>query len=96
MGDKILAGIVIVVCAMFMLRLMLGERRRYRFDAVARRLWASVRIRALRLWHWRAARRQARRDAEDVIRRARGADADGEWDGNVYKPKSFKGPRKLH
>lgn len=24
------------------------------------------------------------------------AEADGEWDGNVYRPKSFKPPRKPH
>ncbi|NRF68110.1 hypothetical protein HLB44_14045 [Aquincola sp. S2] len=56
------------------------------------------------------ARQDAARTAEDLIRRARegkrtgkgkgnGNDADkvdGEWDGNVYRPKSFKPPRKPH
>jgi len=92
MVEMIFVGIVLAVCAVLMLRLLLGERRRYRFDAALRRLWLAVRIKALRLWHWRAAHRQARRDAEEAIRRAR----EGEWDGNVYKPKSFKRPRKLH
>jgi hypothetical protein len=90
--EKIFAGIVLAVCAVLMLRLLLGERRRYRFDAASRRLFVAVRVKALRLWHWRAAHRQAKRDAEAAIRRAR----EGERDGNVYKPKSFKGPRKLH
>ena len=92
MVEKIFAGIVLAVCGVLMLRLLLGERRRYRFDAALRRFVVAARVKALRLWHWRSAHRQARRDAEEAIRRAR----EGEWDGNVYKPKSFKRPRKLH
>lgn len=92
MVEKIFAGIVLAVCGVLMLRLLLGERRRYRFDAALRRFVVAVRVKALHLWHWRSAHRQARRDAEEAIRRAR----EGEWDGNVYKPKSFKRPRKLH
>ena len=92
MVEKVFAGIVLAVCGFLMLRLLLGERRRYRFDAALRRFAISCRIRALRMWHWRSAHRQAKRDAEEAIRRAR----EGEWDGNVYKPKSFKRPRKLH
>jgi hypothetical protein len=88
----IFVGIVLATCAVLMLRLLLGDRRRYAFDAAWHRLGVAVRVKALRLWHWRSARRQARRDAEEAIRRAR----EGEWDGNVYKPKSFKRPRKLH
>ncbi len=53
------------------------------------------------------ARQDAARTAEEVIRRARegrrppgkgngAAKPDGEWDGNVYRPKSFKPPRKPH
>jgi hypothetical protein len=91
-AEKIFAGIVLLVCALLMVRLLIGERRRYRYDAFWRRLWAGTRIRALRLWHWRSASRQARRDADEAIRRARGKD-DGEWDGNVYTPKSFDGKR---
>jgi hypothetical protein len=90
--EKILVGIVLAICGVLMLRMLLGERRRYRFDAALRRFAIASRIRALRVWHWRSAHRQARRDAEEAIRRAR----EGEWDGNVYKPKSFKRPRKLH
>lgn len=89
MVEKILAAIVLLVCALLLVRLVIGERRRWRYDAFWRRLWAGTRIRALRVWHWRAASRKARRDADEAIRRARG----GEWDGNVYKPKSFQGKR---
>jgi hypothetical protein len=90
-AEKIFAALVLACCAVLMLRLLLGERRRGGFDAFWRRVWIRLRIQALRLWHWPAARRRAKRDAEAAIRRAR----EGTWDGNVYKPKSFD-KRKLH
>lgn len=91
MADKIFAAIVLACCLVLLLRLALGERRRYRFDAFWRRLWITLRVQGARAWHWPSARRRARRDAEEAIRRAR----DGVWEGNVYKPKSFD-KRKLH
>lgn len=90
-AEKIFAALVLATCAVLALRLVIGEQRRWRFDAFWRRLWARLRIQATRLWHWPAARRRAKRDAEEAIRRAR----EGTWDGNVYKPKSFD-KRKLH
>ncbi len=97
MFEKIFAGLVIAVCAVLLLRLMIGERRRYRFDAAARRAWAALRHfglwlqrRALSLYHWRSSRQRAAQAAEEAIRRARSTD--GAWDGNVYKPKSFRKP----
>jgi hypothetical protein len=93
MIEQLLAGLVLAACAVLLARLVLGERRRGRFDAAARRGAASLRRRALVVWHWRSRRRQAQRAAADAIERARRA---GEWDGNVYKPKSFKRPRKPH
>jgi hypothetical protein len=101
--QQVFAGLVLVVCALLLVRLVIGERRRYRFDAAARRLWLTLRRlalslqrRLLSLWHWRSARRQAAQAAEEAIRRARGAE--GSWDGNVYKPKSFRKPPrdKMH
>ena len=102
-AEKIFAALALTVCAVLLLRLLIGERRRYRFDAAARRLWFTLRrfgswLRrgASSLWHWRSSRRQAARAAEEAIRRARSAD--GSWDGNVYKPKSFRKPPrdKMH
>jgi hypothetical protein len=94
--EKIFAGFVLVVCGLLLLRLVIGARRRHAYDLFWKRLWIATRLHVLRLWHWPAARRQARRDADAAIRRA----SDGEWDGNVYKPKSFKRDpardRKLH
>ncbi|MEO5698078.1 MAG: hypothetical protein ABIQ60_13205, partial [Burkholderiaceae bacterium] len=47
------------------------------------------------LWHWRGSRRRKERAkaiAKEAIRRAGERDERGEWDGNVYKPKSFQKP----
>jgi len=92
--EKILAVLVVAICVALLLRLAIGERRRGRVDAALRRWGIAARARARALWHWRATRRQAEREAEAAIRRARG----GEWDGNVYKPDSFKKPprNKMH
>ena len=103
MAQQIFAGLVLATCALLLVRLVIGERRRYRFDAAARHLWLRLRRLALALhrkllslWHWRASRRRAAQAAEEAIRRARSAD--GSWDGNVYKPKSFRKPPrdKMH
>ncbi len=91
--EQILAGIVVAVCVVMLVRLCLGARLRYRFDAAARRAWFSVRRTALRLRYWRSSRKNAERVAEEAIRRARGG---VKREGNVYKPKSFKGPKKPH
>ncbi|HEY9025739.1 MAG TPA: hypothetical protein VIO33_04540 [Burkholderiaceae bacterium] len=106
MIEKLLAGVVLAVCAVLMLRLLIGARRRARFDAAWRRAWARSRWWLSSAWHWRSRRREAQRAADAVIRRARGDTGpgkdgsddrtDGEWEGNVYKPKSFRKPRKLH
>ena len=102
--EQTFAAVAFVVCALLFARLLVGERRRQRLDAAVLRRFAAWRHRAVALWRWRAARSEARRVADEAIRRARergkrgnGGDEDeGEWDGNVYKPKSFRGPRKPH
>ncbi len=101
MIEKLFAGIVLAVCIVLMLRLVLGARRRARFDAAARRAWGNSQLFLSSAYHWRSHRREAERTAEEVIRRAQERSAnsdsmDGEWEGNVYKPKSFRKPRKLH
>jgi hypothetical protein len=91
--EKIFAATIVAGCLVLLLRLTLGTRRRGRFDAAmahwSRRIGASLDA----LFTWPGARRKARREAEAAIRRAQEA---GEWDGNVYRPKSFKDKRKLH
>ncbi len=97
--DKALAALTFAACIVMLARLLMGEPRRYRFDAAARRFGFALKRRVFLAWHWRASKRAAAQAAEDAIRRARQKDGqvEGEWDGNVYKPKSFrKPPNKLH
>lgn len=98
MFERVLAAIVLAVCAVLLVRLLLGAPRRYRFDMAMRRAWAPVRRGGLWVWNWRAARRDAQRAREaaaEAIERARNR---GDWDGNVYTPKSFRKPPrdKMH
>ena len=96
MIERVFAAIVVALCAVLLVRLLLNERRRYRFDAAVRRAAKALHRFWLRVYHWRSSRRNAARAAEEALRRARGAD--GSWDGNVYKPKSFRKPPrdKMH
>jgi hypothetical protein len=93
MIEQVFAGLVLAVCAVLLVRLVLGETRRRQFDAAMRRAWLASKRRALHVWHWRERKRLAEQAAADAIERARRA---GEWDGNVYRPKSFREPRKPH
>lgn len=94
MLDKILYATVVFACLVMLVRLGLGARRRQRFDTTAARWSRRAGARLDTLFTWNSGRRRARREAEDAIRRAR--DGGGEWDGNVYRPKSFKKDRKIH
>ncbi len=95
MFEKILSAAILALCLVFMARLLVGERRRYRFDAFMKRTWLRTRRGALSVYHWRSSRKTAAQAAEEAINRARDG---GSWEGNVYKPKSFKRPprNKLH
>jgi predicted nucleic acid-binding protein len=98
MFERVLAAIVIAICALMLVRLALGARRRLRFDAFFRRLWLRMRHAGYTVHRWREARRnaeRARKAADELIKRARDR---GEWDGNVYTPKSFRKPPrdKMH
>ncbi len=66
-GEMIVAGGVIALCAVLLLRLALGERRRERFDGALRRAWQRY---PLRVWHaWQRSRERRRRDRLDAVRR---------------------------
>ena len=98
MFERVIAAIALVVVVVMLLRLTMSVPRRYRFDAALRRVWLALRRTGLRVWHWRAARRDAQRArevADEAIQRARDR---GDWDGNVYTPKSFRKPPrdKMH
>ena len=95
MLEKIVPALIVVACLVALGRLVLGERRRLRLDRAVSRWARAARSRIEGLFTWNADRRRARRAADEAIRRARDG---GEWDGNVYRPKSFKGKkdRKIH
>ncbi|MCW7539622.1 hypothetical protein OOT46_17395 [Aquabacterium sp. A7-Y] len=90
MMEKLFAAVVLAVCLVMLGRMLIGERRRRRMDALLGPLWQGAwwRLRALR--RRGPARRDAARAAEEAIARARR----GSWKGNVYTPKSFKRPTK--
>ena len=90
MVEKVLAGAVLAVCVVMLLRLCLGLRARHRFDEGLRTV---ARLPLMAVHRVRAAR-----GAAEAIRRAKRTD--GHWQGNVYTPKSFnpssKRPRTPH
>jgi hypothetical protein len=97
MFETVSASIVLILCLVFMVRLLIGARRRYVLDAWARGSALRLKQATLGLVRKRSSRKTAERLAEEAIRRARG-EGDGHWEGNVYKPKSFKRPPrdKMH
>lgn len=108
--EKLLAALVLVTCLVMLGRMLLPARQQQRFDAALRD--ARDRLRGLfsrRRGQRRASRQDAVRTAEEAIRKAQRtasrradgppgnkAEPEGEWDGNVFRPKSFKPPQKPH
>ena len=83
--EKVFAGFVVVACVLLALRLALSSRLRARVDAALRRGWRGLSWRAREAVRRPVVARRAKREAEDVIRRARR----GAWDGNVFRPDAF-------
>jgi hypothetical protein len=94
LAEQIVAGAALVICAVLLLRLALGERRRARFDAALQHAWERVVV------GWRAhvqrtgsrrdpekervkAARAASREADAVIRRAQSQARDAIRKGSV-------------
>jgi hypothetical protein len=93
--EKIFAAAVVAVCVLLLLRMLLKPRTRDRIDAAVRRGSKRWSGRLRRLVAWPAAEARARREAKDAISRARRSAIERE--GNVYRPKAFKGKRRdLH
>lgn len=99
--DKLLAGLVLAICLVLAARMTMSAPRRARFDRWVQRRWRAVRqrgsglgqrVRMLR--QGRSTRAAAQREAAEAIRRAREGGVDR--DGNVYRPKSFRRPDKMH
>lgn len=102
MIETILASVTLTVCFVLLGRMMLKPHLQQRVDAAVRRAVQTCRRSVASAYRWRSFRKEAARAAEEAIRRARGPgpQGDGSWggdrEGNVYKPKSFKRPRKPH
>ena len=105
MLNDLLAAAGLVTCIALAVHMALPYRARARVDAQLRRLVGWARAQVDRLTGWRRHQRQTRAaalEADRVIRRARetalreGGRPDGEWDGNVYRPKRFDKPKKPH
>ena len=99
MFAKIIASLGLLICIALAVQMMLRPNQQRWVDARLRR--AAWRLRdgwaALSGWRRRSElKKQAAAEAEAAIERAR-SKTEGEWDGNVYRPKQFdKPPRKLH
>ncbi|MDO9314617.1 MAG: hypothetical protein Q7T97_08745 [Burkholderiaceae bacterium] len=99
--EQLLAGFTATVCVVLLVRLCLGDARQRRFDNAVRSMGWKLRHGARQVWRAPAARRTAASEARSAIERARNGRApvepnDGDWQGNVYTPKSFRKPRKPH
>lgn len=95
MADRFIAGLIVLVCVVFLVRLMLPAARQQRFDTSLRRLWLGVVARFNDVRHWRTRQKSQQRikaHAEEAARAAIERARRGvERDGNVIRPKAFKG-----
>jgi hypothetical protein len=94
--QTLLAAVVLAVCVLMLARLWLNPAQQARIDGAARRITQAIGRAFVTAYRWPRSRRNAARIADEAIRRAREPHADGTWEGNVYKPKSFKRPHKPH
>lgn len=103
MLHTVLATIGLVICIAMALHMVIPRRAQARVDAVVDGLGTWLRGQIDRAMGWRRRQRQTRAavlEADRAIRRARESSSrdkpEGEWDGNVYRPKSFEKPKKPH
>lgn len=107
MFQTVLAATGLVVCIALAVHMALPYRAQARVDSAVAGLWGWVQVQMARATGWRRRQRETRAaalEAQRVIRRAResalhdarDSRSGGEWDGNVYRPKSFDKPKKPH
>lgn len=103
--EVFLATTGLIICLLLLGRMLLSASARQRLDAAGQHAWQRLRHTFERLWRNARQRRPARpadhrsaaEVAEQAIRRAKGDPrSEVTREGNLYKPKSFKGPRKPH
>ncbi|MEW6706486.1 MAG: hypothetical protein AB1430_16690 [Pseudomonadota bacterium] len=93
MIEKLFAAAVLLACLGALARMALKPRQQQRLDAALQRAWQRVRgvFRRRREPPARPLTQQdAAKAAEEAIRRAR----EGQWEGNVFRPRSFRRPKK--
>lgn len=97
---KVFAALGLLTCLVLALHMCLGRRQQLRLEAAWTRAWNWLFTRGLQRFNARERRRAAHEAALDAIERAKrssdGGAKDGQWDGNVYRPKQFEKPRKPH
>ena len=101
MLESIATGAIVLACVALLVRQFIGASRRAHLDATlerfarsTQRTARSLRLRTVRWMRWPSARRAARREADEAIRRARG-DA-RRWSDDPVRGKSSAKARKLH
>lgn len=87
--EKIVALAVAAACLVMLLRLVIGERHRRRLDHAVIGHWRRTSTWLVKNWRWRMSKKKAAKEAQAVINRAR---TRGDWEGNVFRPKSFQKP----
>ena len=97
--DKIAAALGLLACALLALWLAVGHVRQQRFAGAFRRLqrMLSARVAQMRRRTPKAAAVDpdtARREADQLIQRARERRHDVDQDGNVIRPRAFDRSRK--
>ncbi|RZL38609.1 MAG: hypothetical protein EOP35_05365 [Rubrivivax sp.] len=103
MLQTVLATIGLAICIAMALHMVMPRRAQARVDAMLDGIGTWMRAQIDRATGWRRRQRQTRAaalEAERAILRARQSSSrdrpEGEWDGNVYRPKSFDKPKKPH
>lgn len=100
--DKIAAALGLLACALLALWLAVGPLRQQRFAGACRRLQRTLSARVARI-AWMRRRTPtaaavdpdaARREADQLIQRARQRRHDVDQDGNVIRPRAFDRSRK--
>lgn len=87
MLEKVLAGLGLLACIVIALRMGLGAARTRRIDSAAARTMNQAGQKLKALPRWRRDRQTARREADNVIERARRRQADATREGNVIRPR---------
>lgn len=99
MFETVFAGAVLLCCSLFLVRLLLPPTRRQAVDQWMRGVRMRSGLALKRLWQRRPRQwlqqRRTRREAQEVIERARrraAGSVDVKREGNVYRPDRFKPP----